>query len=125
MKLKNDDLIEQIKNLQHNINSLNLDIQAIKKEYDKYIFSNSEDIIMKQITSLPLETLKDFLEYEKNNKRTTYSLKNIKYKSLLRKTHEQKVNELEAEKIKLNEAKINCLQYCIEEIKKQYNIIYY
>ncbi len=80
MKLKNDNFTKQVKKLQRSVNDLYLDLQAIQDEHDKYILNTPKDKAVDWFQSLPIETLKESLDCDKNNPRTKYSLHDMKQK---------------------------------------------
>lgn len=114
--LKND---KQIKRIQRKVNNLNLDLQAIIEEHDRYIPKASDEAIAKWFDSLPIETLKESLDREKHRPREKYSLHDMKHKFALRKLYNQKQIELEKEEQKLNLAKIEYLLDKINGIKAE------
>jgi hypothetical protein len=107
MKLKNDNHTKQIKKLKKTVRELDLDLQAIIEEHDRYRFQDSDDKVMQWFESLPIETLSESLNKEHNKPRTKYSLHDLKHKFNLRKLHEKKSKELDQKKSELNVAKIN------------------
>ena len=111
MKLSN------VKALQETVEELGLDLQAIADEHDKYCFqSSSENDTFNWLHSLPIETLSDSLNRERQKPRTKYSLHDMNHKFALRKLHEKKKEELDKLKIKFNIAKIDYLLNKIEKI---------
>jgi hypothetical protein len=106
-----------LKQLQETVQELDLDLQAIAEEHDKYCLKTStDDEAMNWLHSLPIETLKDSLDKEHQRPRSKYSMHDIVHKSALRKLHEKKKNELESHKNKLNIARLDSLIAKIEEI---------
>lgn len=120
MKLKNDNLSQQVKKLQRSVNELNLDLEAIQEEHDRYALDVSKDETIDWFHSLPIESLMESLNLDYKNPRTKFSLKDMKHKFALRKLHEQKKSKLEDEKIRLNVAKID---YILSKIKDIENVI--
>lgn len=107
----------QVSRLQRSVNSLNLDLQAIKEEHDRYVLTGSNEEIMGWFHSLPIETLNESCARERSKPRTKYSLHDMKHKFALRKLHDKKKELLELEQIKLNVAKIDTLISKIESIQ--------
>ncbi len=117
MKLKSDDLTKQVKNLQRSVNDLNLDLQAIQEEHDRYVLGASKDEAIEWFHSLPIESLKESLNHDKKNPRTKYSLQDMKHKFALRRLHEKKKEQLEDEKSKLSIARVNHILVQIENVE--------
>jgi hypothetical protein len=115
--LKNDNLSQRVKKLQRSVNELNLDLEAIREEHDRYVLGASKDEAMDWFNSLPIETLCESLNREHKNPRTKFNLQDMKHKFALRRLHEQKKSKLEDEKIKLNVARIDCIIAKIQDIE--------
>jgi hypothetical protein len=118
MKLKSD---KYIKKLQRNVRELDLDIQAIIEEHDRYVLSGSTKEIQNWFDSLPIESLKELCDREKHRPRTKYSLHDMKHKFALRKLHDEKQEQLISERSKLNLAKIDFILSQIEKVNKDNN----
>lgn len=115
MKLRNANI--RVKRLQKCVKELNLDLQAILEEHDRYRLKGSDEEVMNWFHSLPIETLRESCERERGKPRTRYSLHDMRHKFALRRLHEQKCNELVAKQAELNIAKINCILAKIERIQ--------
>lgn len=115
--MKSDNLTKQVRKLQRNVNDLNLDLQAIQEEHDKYVLGGSKDEAIEWFNSLPIETLRDSLDREKKAPRTKYSLQDMRHKFALRRLHEQKKDQLEKEQSKLNLARIDHIAAQIKKIE--------
>ena len=111
MKLSN------VKTLQETVEELGLDLQAIADEHDQYCLkSSTEDEAIDWLHSMPIETLSDSLNRERQKPRSKYSLHDMRHKFALRKLHEKKKDELERLRIDLNIAKIDFIIAKIERI---------
>lgn len=119
-KLRSVNYVRQIKRLQRSVNELNLDLQAILEEHDRYRLKGSKDEIMEWFNSLPIETLFESLDNEHQRPRKKYSLQHMKHKFALRKLHEKKKQELEKKQTDLNIAKIDCILEKIERVEDDY-----
>ena len=110
MKLSN------VKYLQETVEELGLDLKAIADEHDRYCFSYSSDKeAFDWLHSMPIETLSDSINRDKQMPRSKYSLHDMQHKFALRKLHEKKKEELEVLQTQLNVAKIDVL---LDKIKK-------
>ena len=99
-----------LKQLQETVQELDLDLQAIAEEHDKYCLKTvTDDEAMNWLHSLPIESLKDSLDKEHQRPRSKYSMHDIVHKSALRKLHDKKKNELEIHNCKLNIATLDVL----------------
>ena len=119
--LKNDDPDRLVKKLKKSVKELCLDLQALTEEHDKYVPKGSSEEIMEWFHSLPIETLSESLNRERQLPRTKYSLLDIKHKFALRKLHNKKQEELEAKQIELNIARIDCVLSKIEKVENGYS----
>lgn len=117
MKLRNDNHARQVKRLEKSVKELGLDVQAILEEHDRYRLKGSNEEIMEWFQSLPIETLHESLDRERQKPRTKYSLHDMTHKFALRRLHEQKIRELDRKQTDLNVAKINLILAQIERVK--------
>jgi hypothetical protein len=110
--------LSSVKVLQETVEELGLDLQAIADEHDSYCLkSNTEEDAIKWLHSLPIETLSDSLDKERQRPRKKYSLHDMHHKFALRKLHEKKKDELDKIKTNLNIAKIDSILSKINKIK--------
>jgi hypothetical protein len=113
MKLKSDNQ----KVLQKSVRDLDSDLRAITKEHNAYGINGSEEEIEEWFHCLPIESLRESIDFENKVPRTKYSLQDMKRRFALRKTHEKKKDELEKKKSELQVSKIDDLIACIERIQ--------
>lgn len=101
--------------LRNDVRELTLDVKAIIEEHDRYRLGGNIEQIEKFFDSLPIETLRDSILFEKNQPRERYSLKDMCHKFGLRRYYHQKKHELDLKQHELNIAKIDII---ISRIKK-------
>jgi len=110
--------LSSVKLLQETVEELGLDLQAIADEHDKYCLNSStEDEAITWLHSIPIETLSDSLNRERQKPRSKYSLHDMRHKFALRRLHEKKKEELEKLRIDLNIAKIDFILTQIANIE--------
>lgn len=114
---RSDNHAYKVKRLEKSVKELGQDVQAILEEHDRYRLKGSNEEIMEWFQSLPIETLKESLDRERQKPRTKYSLHDMQHKFTLRKLHEQKTLELECKQTDLIVAKINHVLTQIDRIK--------
>ena len=113
MKLSN------VNQLQETVEELGLDLQAIADEHDLYCLKTSSEVeAMAWMHSLPIETLSESLNNERQMPRSKYSLHDMHHKFALRKLHEKRKYELDIIKSQLISAKIDFLLSEIDKITK-------
>jgi hypothetical protein len=115
MKLRNAN--RQLRRLQRSVKELDLDLQAILEEHDRYRLRGSDESILNWFESLPIETLCESLDHDHHRPRTRYSLQDMRHKFALRRLHEKKTAELVQKQSELKVAKIDCVLAEIERIQ--------
>jgi hypothetical protein len=103
--------------LRRNIRELNLDVQAIIEEHDRYRLGGDPNRIEEFFESLPIETLRESLERENGRPRTTFSLRDMHHKFGLRKLHDKKMEELARRQCEYNIARIEMLESKIRKVE--------
>jgi hypothetical protein len=109
----------KIEQLQETVEELALDLKALAEEHDLYCFNYSSDKeAIDWLHSMPIETLSDSINRDKQRARSKYSLSDIRHKRALRKLHEKKKDELETLQTQLSIAKIDVILGKIADIGK-------
>jgi hypothetical protein len=111
MMLKNDD----ISSIEKKIEETQNEIQAMVKEHDRNRLDVSNSELESWFNSLPIESLKESLDRDRNKPRRSYSLKNMLQKFRIRKQCMKKNDEAARLASKLVVAKSD---FILEQIRK-------
>jgi hypothetical protein len=115
MRLKRGSPEYRARRLYNDVKELSLDLKAIIEEHDRYRLGGNPDRVEKFFESLPIETLRESIDFDSKCPREKYSLRDMHHKFGLRRYYYQKQHELELKQHQLNIAKIDII---ISRIKK-------
>jgi len=129
MKLKQIDSWEEdvpkkpksIKGIQNKINELELDLEAIIEEHNKYTLPNSNEAA-KWMNSLPINSLYDSLLCDNDKYTSFFSIRNMHHRPKLRKLFEKTLDEYESLKSELQVKRIDKVLAKIKKVENKHGI---
>lgn len=110
---------KSIRAIKKAIKELELDLEAIIEEHKKYTFPTPSEA-GNWINSLPINTLKDSISYEKGSFSSFFSIRNMHHRPALAKLFDKKIDEYEQLKSDLQVKQIDATLKKIKDIETKH-----
>lgn len=108
--------LKSVKALSKERKELDAVVKNLAKEHNKYGINGTDEEIKRWFDCLPIETLRESIDFENKIPREKYSLQDMKKRFSIRKLHEKKVEDLDRVKQEIRILKIESLLSKIEKI---------